>query len=139
MADTPNQTTIIGRDTAVNGEITFESTAQVLGRIQGKIVGKGELRVADGATCRAAIDAGKVTIDGAVEGDVAAKERVELTAKARGQGDIVAPKLIVAEGASFVGHCRIGADAAKGAPAATVAEPKPESKPELKPEPVRSR
>jgi len=124
-----NTTTVIGADTHIKGEMSFESTARILGRIEGSVVAKGELHVADGAICDASIEAGKVTIDGRVNGNVTARDRVELNSKANLHGDLVAGKLIVAEGASFVGHCRIGPDVNGGGSSesngrASMAEPK---------------
>lgn len=116
MADpTSPQSTVIGPDTKITGEMSFDGTARILGTFEGKIAAKGELQVASGATCRAAVDAQKVIVDGVVDGNVNARERVELTSKAKMTGDLVATKLVVAEGASFVGHCTVGPDAAKGA------------------------
>jgi cytoskeletal protein CcmA (bactofilin family) len=112
MAET-TQATVIGADTHIKGEMTFGGTARLLGTFEGKISAKGELHVADGASCKAAVDAGKVTVDGLVEGNVHAGDRVELTARAKMRGDLVATKLLVAEGASFVGHVTVGPDAAK--------------------------
>lgn len=123
-------TTVIGADTHIKGEMSFESTARILGHIEGSVVAKGELHIADGAICDASIEAGKVTIDGRVNGNVTARDRVELNSKANLHGDLVAGKLIVAEGASFVGHCRIGPDviagetSANNGRASTMAEPK---------------
>lgn len=128
MAENQTQTTIIGADTHIKGEMTFEGAARVLGTFEGKISAKGELHVADGASCKAAVDAGKVTVDGSVEGNVSARERVELTARAKMKGDLVAAKLLVAEGAAFVGHVTVGPDAAKNvqeSQPATIAETKP--------------
>ena len=135
MADHP-QTTVIGPDTHIKGDMTFESTAKILGNFEGRIVAKGELQIADSALCKAAVEAGKVTIDGQVEGNVTARDRVELSAKARMKGDLIAAKLVVVDGASFVGHVTVGPDAAKAAkpmeleikPIATA--PKIETKPQ---------
>jgi len=123
MSDNATQTTVIGADTHIKGDMTFESIARLLGTFEGKITSKGELQVASGASCRAAVEAGKVTIDGEIEGNVTARERVELTAKAKVKGDMVAARLVVAEGAAFVGHLTVGPDAAKSLGAA-IAEPK---------------
>jgi len=114
MADTNANTTIIGADTHITGEMRFESNARILGTFEGKIAAKGELQVADGATCKAEVDAGAIVVDGTVEGDVTARDKVQLNPKARIQGDVVAAKLIMAEGASFTGHCRVGPDAVSG-------------------------
>jgi len=116
MADTgSNQTTIIGADTSIKGEMEFGNSAQIMGRFEGKITAKGELQVSEGATCKAEVDAQDVIIGGVLEGDVTAKEKVQLNPKARMAGDLVAAKLVVAEGASFIGHCSVGPDAHKNA------------------------
>jgi cytoskeletal protein CcmA (bactofilin family) len=107
-------TTIIGADTHIKGEMSFDHTARILGTFEGSITAKGELQIAEGATCKASVDAGKIMVDGTVDGNISARERVELTAKARIKGDLVAPRLVVAEGASFIGHVTVGQDAGKG-------------------------
>jgi len=128
MAD-PTNTTVIGADTHIKGDMTFDSTARILGTFEGKISSKGELQVANGATCRATVDALKVLVDGEVDGNLTARERVELTAKAKMKGDLVSARLVVAEGAAFTGHCTVGPDAAKtlntGGTAASMSETKP--------------
>ncbi len=124
MPEALSNMTVIGPDTQIKGELTFDTAARILGRVEGKVTSKGELQIGDGAVCKAALDAGKVMIDGVVEGNVSARERVQLNGKARVVGDISAMTLVVAEGASFVGHCRVGPDAgrtaATAAPEATV-------------------
>jgi cytoskeletal protein CcmA (bactofilin family) len=113
MPEPSTHTTIIGADTRIKGEMSFDHTARILGTFEGSITAKGELQVAEGATCRATVDAGKIMVDGAVDGNINARERVELTAKARIKGDLVAPRLVVAEGASFEGHVKVGQDAGR--------------------------
>ena len=140
MAETGNQTTIIGADTHIKGDMTFDGAAKLLGTFEGKIMAKGDLHVADGATCRAVVEAGRVTVDGLVEGNVTARERVELTAKAKMKGDLIASRLLVAEGASFTGHVTVGTDAAKGGKfqdAGAMAEPKVGVGAPARPEPAR--
>lgn len=116
---TPNPqnqtTTVIGPDTHIKGEMVFDSTARILGTFEGRIVAKGEVQIGDGAACKAAVEGATVIVDGTIEGDVQASERVQLNSKARVIGDIVSTTLVVADGASFHGHCRVGADAIRGA------------------------
>lgn len=114
------QTTVIGKDAKIKGEMTFEQSARILGTFEGKIIAKGDVQVGEGAICRASVDATTVMVDGLIEGDVIARERVELTSKARVKGDLCATALVVADGASFVGHCRVG-------PEATAAQPETRS------------
>jgi len=82
------------------------------------------------------VEAGKVTVDGTIDGNVTARERVELTGKAKMKGDLISARLLVAEGASFVGHCTVGPEAGKGGGAtftgaASTAETKPQGQPQV--------
>ncbi len=115
MPEPTRTTTVIGPDTHIKGEMVFDSTARILGTFEGKIIAKGEVQIGDGAACKASVEGVNVIVDGLVEGDVLARERVQLNQKARIIGDVVANTLVVAEGASFVGNVRVGADAVKNA------------------------
>ncbi len=106
-----NEMTVIGPDTRINGEMTFDKSALILGAFEGKIIAQGEVQIGPTADCRAAIDAQRVIVDGAVTGPIHARERLTLSPNARVTGDITAGTLIVAEGASFVGQCQVGPQA----------------------------
>ncbi len=140
MAENTNQTTVIGVDTHIKGEMSFDNNARILGSFEGQINAKGELQVAEGAKCKATVEADAVLVDGVVEGDVTARDRVQLNPKARVSGDLVATKLVVADGAAFTGHCRVGPDATKNVgQKAPVAEAKPQNSQQAnkQPEPAR--
>jgi cytoskeletal protein CcmA (bactofilin family) len=113
----PAQTiTVIGADTHIKGEMAFEGNARILGTFEGQISTKGELQVAESATCRATVDAQKVLLEGTIEGNVNVREKMEMSPKARMRGDIVATRLVVMEGAVFTGHVTVGDGASKGQP-----------------------
>ncbi len=114
MAESHNGETIIGPDVMIKGEMSIENRARILGRFEGTIRSKGQVEVADKATCKAVVEAGTVQVDGTVEGNITATERVQLNATARVTGDVVAAKLVVTEGASFTGHVTVGPNALKG-------------------------
>ncbi|MBK7404051.1 MAG: polymer-forming cytoskeletal protein [Phycisphaerales bacterium] len=133
MGEHESQITVIGPDTKIKGEMTFERTARILGKFEGKVTTAGELQVGSSAQCQAALEAGTVIVDGTVEGDILARERVQLNGSARVIGDVVAEKLIVAEGASFSGHCRVGPEAVKQASSPKSPVHLPEAAPEAKP------
>ena len=108
-----DQITVIGPDASVTGEMIFEKTARIVGTFEGKIHTKGELQISAGAQCKASIEAQSLTVDGSLMGDVRAGQIVQLHAKANVRGDVTATKLVVAEGASLVGHVAVGADVLK--------------------------
>jgi len=105
--------TVIGADAVFKGELSFEKGVRVDGRVEGKISTKGHLAVSQGGTLQADVQAGNIIIEGEVKGNLNAGDRVELRKSARLKGDIIASKLLVAEGAAFSGHCNVGPDAGK--------------------------
>jgi cytoskeletal protein CcmA (bactofilin family) len=100
--------TVIGTDTRIKGEMFFEKSAKILGGFEGKITAQGEVQISKGANCNAAIEAQSVIVDGQVTGPIIAHGQLTLTANAQVQGDLTAGTLVVAQGASFVGHCNVG-------------------------------
>jgi len=100
--------TVIGTDTRIKGEMFFEKSAKILGGFEGKITAQGEVQISNGANCNAAIEAQSVIVDGQVTGPIVAHGQLTLTANAQVQGDLTAGTLVVAQGASFVGHCNVG-------------------------------
>ena len=123
--------TIIGADANFKGELTFDSAAKVLGKFEGTINAKGRVHIADGSTCRATVKAKEVSVEGLIEGNIEAMDRVEVKNKGAITGDITAARMIMAEGASIDGHCRIGtnghAPTGTGGRASSTSEPKPVS------------
>ena len=111
MPEEQMPTTIIAADAKLIGDLTFKNAATLLGQVEGTIAGDGELKIADSAIANAKINASTITVDGQVKGDIAATQRLQLNQNASVLGDINARSLSVAEGASFVGHCRVGDDA----------------------------
>ncbi|MBI2900786.1 MAG: polymer-forming cytoskeletal protein [Planctomycetes bacterium] len=114
-APKPDSTTILASDCSFKGEMSFEGSMRIDGRFEGKIGSKGRLAVGKGAHLTADVTVGQANIDGNLKGNIVAAERVELTSSAVVAADLRAPKLVVAEGATFVGNVHVGPDALKGA------------------------
>ncbi len=132
--------TTIGQDTHITGEMRFTETARILGKLDGSISSEGEVQIGPDARCAATIEAARVVIEGEIEGDVRATERLELLPTARVTGDLVARTLVVAEGATFTGLCTVGSDALNpkaGSRTHIAAESKPvnDTKAEIKADP----
>ncbi|MCZ6837164.1 MAG: polymer-forming cytoskeletal protein [Planctomycetota bacterium] len=117
--------TIIGPDASFKGDLKFESSAQVLGKIEGTITAKGRLEVSGGSECKATVLAKEVIVEGHIQGNVEAGDLVELKPKGMITGDIVAARMSMAEGAAIDGHCRIGVSNNAGGSAKSSTEVKP--------------
>jgi len=115
MAEVRENTTVIGPGAKFKGEMTLDGPAQILGTIEGSIQSSGQITIGQGSACHATVEAGTIIVDGNVEGDLIARERLQLTGKANVTGDIAAASLVVAEGAAFVGHVSVGPEAVTNA------------------------
>jgi len=103
--------TVIGPDAKFKGELSFEKGVKILGSFEGRISTKGNLVVASEGAIQADVEAGTITVEGEINGNVAAQDLVELKNSARLQGDLRCERLIVVDGAHFIGHCNVGGDA----------------------------
>jgi cytoskeletal protein CcmA (bactofilin family) len=98
----------------ISGQLSFQGSARIDGVVDGEIQCQGTLTIGEGAEVRAKISAQAVVIRGKVEGNVTAKEKVELVAPARLIGNIDAPRLVITEGVVFDGDCNMGTVKQKG-------------------------
>jgi cytoskeletal protein CcmA (bactofilin family) len=99
--------------------LTFQGPARIDGSVEGEIQCHGKLTIGEGAEVRAKISGQIVIIQGRVEGNVMASEKIELVAPARLYGNISTPRLIIAEGVVFDGDCSMGVAKQKSGVATT--------------------
>ena len=83
------------------GELTFE------GKLDGEIQTDGILTLGDSAVINGNISAQSVVVRGKITGNINAKEKIEIKAKAELFGDIRATKLIIEEGVTYVGKTEV--------------------------------
>jgi cytoskeletal protein CcmA (bactofilin family) len=96
--------TIIGSSIVIDGEISGEEDLVIQGTVKGKILLKQNLLVENSGVVEADIQTANVTISGQVTGNIVASERVELRTDGRMVGDIKAPRILIADGATFKGN-----------------------------------
>jgi len=118
VAEPPSSTAgLVGylyKGSRVSGQLSFQGPARIDGNVDGEIQCQGTLTIGPGAEVKAKITSQAVVIHGKVEGNVSAKEKVELVAPARLIGNIDTPRLIIAEGVVFDGDCSMGVAKQKG-------------------------
>ena len=118
MAEAGNQeyTTVLGPDATFKGELTFEKGMRLHGKLNGSVTTPGRLHVAREAKMEANVEAGGIIIEGEVQGNLVATDRIEMKPTTRYEGDLTTSKLVVEEGAQFRGHVSVGPDAVKARP-----------------------
>lgn len=98
--------TLLGRDTAIEGTLTFKETIRVDGRVKGKLISTdGTLIVGEHAELDAEINVGVAIVRGRVTGKMDAAQRIEVYAPAQVTGDISAPSIAIDSGVIFNGNC----------------------------------
>ena len=96
--------TVIGSSIVIDGEISGEEDLVIQGTVKGKIALRESLFVEGSGVVEADIETQNVEIGGRVTGNILASDRVELKSDCRVVGDIKAPRILIADGASFKGN-----------------------------------
>ncbi|HEX8503015.1 MAG TPA: polymer-forming cytoskeletal protein [Pyrinomonadaceae bacterium] len=98
----------IGGGTVVSGDAEFKGMLRIDGHFTGRVRSeKGSLIVSAGGVVDADVAVATAKINGTVNGDIVATERIEFGRSARVRGDIQTPALVIEEGAVFEGACRM--------------------------------
>lgn len=98
----------VGTGTVLTGDADFRGMLRVDGHITGRITSeKGTLIVSAGGRVDADVRVGTAKVNGVVNGDIVATERIELGRSAQVRGNIQTPALAVESGAIFEGGCRM--------------------------------
>ena len=102
------QGTFLGPNVVIDGTVSGSEPVMIEGTVKGKIALSGDLRIGTKGRVEAVVHARNVAIEGKLTGDVSADDRVELIASATVDGNIKAPRIVVAEGARFRGSVDMG-------------------------------
>lgn len=98
----------VASGTSVTGEATFKAMLRIDGHFSGRITStSGSLIVGAGGRVDAKVEVAVATIQGIVNGDVVATQRIELGRAAKLSGNIQAPALVIEPGAVFEGSCKM--------------------------------
>lgn len=102
-----NATSVIDQGCELEGRLTFTGTLVLNGSFHGELLSSDTLFVGDTGRVKADVQVGVAIVNGEITGNITAKDRVELRAKARIIGDIATPVLLLEEGVVFDGHCKM--------------------------------
>lgn len=98
----------VGGGTSITGEATFKSLLRIDGKFSGRISSpSGSLIVGAGGVVDANIEVAVATIQGTVNGDIIATQRLELGRAGKLNGNIQTPSLMIEQGAVFEGSCKM--------------------------------
>ena len=94
----------IGKSISIKGDLTGNEDIVIEGNVEGKVdLPNNQLTIGANGSAKAEITAKTIVVIGKVSGNVHGTERVEIQATGVVEGDVSAPRLVVAEGAVLNG------------------------------------
>src|SRR5947207_5586352 len=98
---------VLNSDVELKGTLKFSGELTFDGKLDGDITSDGSLNLGDNAVVKGNINVATVVVRGKVNGNVMAKEKIDIKTKTELFGDIRAPKLTIEEGVTFVGKTEV--------------------------------
>ena len=96
----------VGHGTSLTGDTSFQMMLRVDGQLTGTVTSEGgTLIVGNNGQLDANVSVGIAQVNGTINGDVVATEKIQLGRTARVVGNITTPKLVIEDGAVFEGGC----------------------------------
>ena len=117
---------ILSSDVEIKGSIKFQKELLIDGKVEGDINSEGVLTVGENADIRGEVKTRSIIVFGKVQGNITVSERCELKSKCTLQGDLKAARLVIEEGATFIGKSEVTSGMSVK-PSASTSSSRPES------------
>jgi cytoskeletal protein CcmA (bactofilin family) len=98
---------VLSSDVEIKGSIKFQKELLIDGKVEGEINSDGVLTIGENADIRGEVKTKSITVFGKVHGNITVAERCELKSKCTLQGDLKAARLVIEEGATFIGKSEV--------------------------------
>src|SRR3954470_4596587 len=102
-----NSKNVLNSDVEVKGTLRFSGELTFDGKLDGDITSEGSLQLGDNAVVKGNINVNTVVVRGKINGNVVAREKIDIKSKTELFGDIRSPKLVIEEGVTFVGKSEV--------------------------------
>lgn len=98
---------VLANDVEIIGTLKFENDLIFDGKLDGEIVSAGALTLGKNAQVKGEVRTKDVTVHGTVNGNIIVTERCELKASSQLNGDLKAMRIVIEEGAIFIGKSEV--------------------------------
>jgi cytoskeletal protein CcmA (bactofilin family) len=103
----PTGKDVLSKDVEIKGSIKFQKELMIDGKVEGEIHSDGVLTIGENADIRGEVKTKSITVYGKVHGNITVAERCELKSRCTLQGDLKAARLVIEEGATFIGKSEV--------------------------------
>jgi cytoskeletal protein CcmA (bactofilin family) len=102
-----NSKNVLNSDVELKGTLRFSGELTFDGKLDGDINSEGSLNLGDNAVVKGNINVNTVVIRGKINGNISAREKIDIKSKTELFGDVRTPKLVIEEGVTFVGKSEV--------------------------------
>ena len=109
MNTTPsaNSKNILNSDVEITGTLKFNGELTFDGKLEGDIASDGILNLGDNAVVKGNLNVNSVVLRGKINGNITARDKIEIKAGTELFGDIRSAKLAIEEGVTYVGKTEV--------------------------------
>jgi len=107
--DNVSAQTVIAGDAEITGTIKSAGTVRIDGKLDGELHCEKDALVGKSAVVKGNLNVSSAVVEGTINGNIVARDRIELKASARLTGDLKAKRLVVEDGVAFVGRSEVNA------------------------------
>jgi cytoskeletal protein CcmA (bactofilin family) len=132
MSNGQNTPSLIAADVEITGTIKCSGGIRIEGKLDGELDCAADATIGKSAVIKGNITVNTVIIEGLIQGNITAKDKIEMKSTAKVHGDIVAKRLSVEDGVTFIGRSEVnpGGSGAGAAPQPKPATPASDDKPD---------
>ena len=98
---------VLSSDVEIKGNLKFSGELTMEGKLEGEVNTDGVLHLGETGAVNGNVNANSVIVRGKINGNLIAKDKIEIKSKAEVFGDIRAAKLVIEEGVTFVGKTEV--------------------------------
>lgn len=123
----PNETTqtVISADVHITGTIKSNGPIRIDGKLEGDLVCAADAVIGRSAAIKGALQVSSVIVEGVVQGNITAKDKIDMKSTAKVHGDISAKRLAVEDGVTFIGKSEVNPTGSSASAPAVEPAPQP--------------
>lgn len=115
MSNGQGTQSVISADVQITGTIKSTGAIRIDGKLEGELICGADAVIGRSAQIKGNIQVSSVIVEGTINGNITAKDKIDMKSTAKVLGDIIAKRLAVEDGVTFIGRSEVNPSGATGA------------------------
>src|SRR6266567_6876059 len=98
---------VLSSDVELKGNLKFAGELTLEGKLEGEVNSDGILHLGETGVVNGNLNVSSIVVRGKINGNIFAKDKIEIKSKAEVFGELRAAKLVIEEGVTFVGKTEV--------------------------------